>query len=157
VSLLYNYELKITNYAAVINEENNETIIITPQMILIHFANHFTLPDWINSKMPHRMLVMMESILIPIKAVIRYPTRKLTELGFASTILTVTIDPMMDKKSMIAHIRLITFANFLCVIASLMRRIAPRTDPTMRIMPKSIAKVEIAITDDVVDVIDMNL
>lgn len=124
------------------NEENSEMIIRAPQIILIHFLNFLCFLDSIKSNIPPRVFVITESKLTA-------PSIRMTTLsqvpmdsGLDKIIETMTIDHRRDTICTIAEINLITFANFLCFIASLISRITHRIEPTIRMIPINIVKVE---------------
>ena len=76
-------------------DENNAMIIKIPQMILIRLANHFTLVDWTKSKIAHRVLVIIDKILIPKRIVITHPNRAPALWMLLNTTMVIMIDPSM--------------------------------------------------------------
>lgn len=129
----------------VAKDEKSEIIIIIQQMILIRFENPLLLLDSMNNNIPHRIFVTMETILIANKIVITMPARAHTDWGFEKTSETIIIEPTIANNWMIPDMILIILANFLCFFASLNKRIAPHIEPAMRMMPKSMVRVEIVV------------
>lgn len=136
-------------------DEKSARIIRIPQMILIHLANPLTLWDWMNRRIAHRVLVIMDKILIPKRMVINQPIHVLTLWMLLSSTIEMIMDPRIASSWTTAQMILITLANFLCFIASLNKRIAHRTDPAMRITPITSANVEIVTNGVVEAVIDI--
>jgi len=137
----------------VTKDENSEIIIKIPQMILIHFLNLFALLDWIKSKIAPRVLVTIAIILIANNTLMMILVANQMFSILLSSMSVMMIDPTIAASWTLPEIILMIFANFLCFLASCNKSMAHRTDPTMRMIPRSTATGEMLINGVVLSIV----
>lgn len=117
--------------------------MIIPQIILIPFLNHIFFPDSLKSKIAPRILVMIERMPMPNDIVNIVPRLVLAAVGLDIMVAMMIVEHKIAKNWTIQEIILIAFANPLCFIASLSKRIAHQIAPIMKMILTTWSKVHV--------------